>query len=549
MSARKLRTRHPTGSFLKPGDALNDASANRSFTERINNSPFFQFLLLFGFALLVFSPTLFHPYVDIDEVLWGEFANAVLRGCPPYVCVIGEKPPLLYLLYSGIFSLFGRNHYLAIHVFHLFWVSFSAWLLCRIPYSGSVEKSSKTFFLLPGFFYLLLFGLPELRTLAATGESFMNLFLILSWWLFLQALRSPSLARSFGVGFFVGLGSLFRHQAVMQAAAFGAYLVGTTAFGKKKERQLFSSLLPLIGMTAGIATVWALTYWLLVAWGSWDSFYQWGILHNFGYIRSGGRAPGVWLTTLENAGLFFGWTIVFWIFAVVGMKKDASQDSSPALAILILLFSCLAASAGFRFFTHYWIQSFPALSILSARGFQALEGNSRRKTRYRLACIGLMASLGAVLFQNARAENLLEADSTQDYATINRKVGSYLRDKTTAEDLIVVWGWGQGIYYYSNRGMGTRFIASDFLTGRIPGSQAALYTDEQLRRFAKPHAWEEFFEDLNKNRPVYFVDTSGAGMHDYQYFPPSRYPLLFQTLQKNYQEEATMDGVKLYRRK
>ena len=88
-----------------------------------------SFLLLLGFAGLAFWPSLLFPYLDIDELIWGEMANSIVDGCPPYVCVIGAKPPLLYLFYAGVFAFIGRNSYLATHTLQILWVATTAFLL------------------------------------------------------------------------------------------------------------------------------------------------------------------------------------------------------------------------------------------------------------------------------------------------------------------------------------------------------------------------------------------------------------------------------------
>lgn len=530
-----------------------------------------HFSILFFFALFIFFPTLQHLYLDIDEVLWAEFAHAVLNGCPPYVCVMGEKPPLLYLTYAGIFKLFGMNNYFALHWFHIFWVSCTA-LLINIVFQSATsphpkmlshfphpqgERGSKSlllgekvpvrrmrggfFTLLPGLFYILLFALPEFRTLAATGESFMNLFLVASFYLFLKDEKNKKWIL---IGIFVGLASLYRHQAAIQLFVYVFVVLSET----KDLREI--KIKSIFYLFSGFLSTWAFMALTLYLWGAWPAFWQWGILHNFGYIQSGAKAPGVWLTALENLGLFFGKTIVFWLLVfcvrrgtpVCGPANDGRTHGYDP-TILYLITALLAACPGFRFFPHYFIQAFPPLAILVTLALQRMKFPLWAK-------IGLILSLSLALFQNFTVSQTLEKDSTKDYSSINKKVGEYIKQNSSAEDKITVWGWGQGIYAYSNRRMSTRYIASDFLTGRIPASDAKQYFSiEEAQKFIKPQAWEYFFEELEKSKPLYFVNTAPENMHDYERFPPEAYPRLMTYLNKHYFFETQIEKIELYRRK
>ncbi|MBF0491891.1 MAG: hypothetical protein HQM15_03840 [Deltaproteobacteria bacterium] len=513
------------------------------------NSKLKHFSLLFLFALLIFYPTLQHLYLDIDEVLWAEFAHAVLNGCPPYVCVIGEKPPLLYLTYAGIFKIFGTNNYFALHLFHIVWIACTAFLLNLLPLSlegkcASIfgqKEGDLGFTFFPGLFYILLFALPEFRTLAATGESFMNLFLVASFYLFLKN-KNWIL-----IGVLVGLASLYRHQAAIQLFVYIFVILREMVREPHHvpigiRRNMVSLSNPCICLFFGFFFTWALMSLILYLWGAWPAFWEWGILHNLGYIQNGAKAPGIWLTALENLGLFFGKTIVFWILLFIPPLRLRGGQGKFTL-FLYLSSALLAACTGFRFFPHYFIQTFPPLALLAVLGLKKINFPLWAKT-------GLTLSLALVLFQNVTLSKTLEEDSTKDYASLNKTVGDYIQQHTNIEDKIVVWGWGQGIYAYANRRMGTRYIASDFLTGRIPASDAKQYPSmEAAQKFVDPKAWEYFFGDLEKNKPLYFIDTSKANMHDYQWFPPEAYARLKDYVDQNYFLEKTLEQIKIYHRK
>ncbi len=498
-----------------------------------------QWFLLLSLTVVVFYPSLLHPFVDIDEVIWGEFANAVASGCPPYVCVLGEKPPLLYLFYAGIFSLFGANNYLAVHLLHILWVSLAALLLSRLSF-------------LAGIFYILLLGLPGFTTIAATGESLMNPFLILSWILFLQLLEKPSFWKAAVVGALIGVATLFRLQAGIQLLV---YLAVWVARGKLLDRavkraqtKVFRSDRTQTSVTVilGLAVVWFVAFLILSAWGSWEAYKFWGLQYSLGYLKSGFFGAGVWKSSLRYLALVFGSTIVFWLLAGNSLRRSDEGPQPHRLrqtAWIYLLGALVAASAGFRYYPHYFIQAFPPLAILAALGFRALQGRGRR-----MAMAGLVLSFLVILIQHFFFDAERALDSSRDYEPFNQRVGAYIREKTNPGDKITVWGWGNGIYYYADRRVATRFVHSDFLTGRISSADPKLYRASEASRGIMPGVWEMFFEDLRKNKPVYFIDTSPAGIHEYQHFPPSHYPLLKDFLDRDYRLEAEIEGIRLYRR-
>ncbi len=500
---------------------------------------FHPFFLLLLASFLIYLPSLIYPYMNIDEVLWGEFTNTVLNGCPPYVCAIGEKPPLLYLFYTSIFYLFGKNNYFWIHLIHIFWVYLTACLICRIA------SPKKTF--LPGLFYLLIIGILGFDLLGALGESLMNLFLVVSWIVFLNFLAKPTKKQIFLSGFCIGLASLFRQQAGIQILAFSSFLVFD--FFRKRSfslRQVFQSII-LLGLA--FCLPWALALFTLKEIGSYEAFRYWGFTHNQIYIEAWKYAPGLIKNGIQNLILILGKSFFFWATALVGIYQYKNQriQTKVETAFFSLIFSLIAISAGFRFYTHYFIQCFPFLAYLSFIGWE--KALSSTLLWRRLAQIGFALSLLAVLLQNIFVGFLREHYSSQDYSEVIQKIGSYIRDHSNAEDKIMVWGWGQGVYTYSNRNMGTRFIIPDFLTGRVPGSEAKAYTKETAKLFVNPHAWEWFFEDMQKNKPLYFVDTAAAGIHYYRPFSSDHYPALVTYLDQNYFLEKEIEGTKIYRLK
>lgn len=490
-----------------------------------------SFFVLLGFTLLFFYPSLTHPYLDIDELIWGEMANTLSQGCPPYVCVAGEKMPLLYLTMGGIFSLFGKNQYFVLHLIHLFWIAGTAWLLTRIP-----EKTTSW---LPGLFYILLLALPGFRNLSLTGESLMNPFLILSWAVFLNSQKRPSWSQYLLTGALVGMATLFRHQAGIQLAVYGLALL----LPMGSPRSLRAKGAAILGLALGFLAVQGGMALVLYRWGAWNEFFRWAILYNFSYIRSGGGTAASLMEGVESMAIFFGTTAFFWLLALAAIWRFR-KERNPTFqsALLYLAFALVAAFPGFRFYPHYFIQCYPPLVYLAYRGWENLTRIPRLKK------IGLALSCLGVLIPNLLLGKILRTETNKDYDPVNQKVGEYIKKNSKEGDTVFIWGWGHGIYYFSGRGQGSRFMHSDPLSGRISASDPTSYGLKEAQSHTRPEYWDFFLQDMQRNKPLYVVDTSPANIHDYGYFPLEAYPVLYKYLQGHYRLETTLDGVKIYRR-
>jgi len=474
--------------------------------------------------------------MDIDELIWGEMANTIAAGCPPYVCVVGAKMPLLYLTVGGVFSLFGQNSYFILHLFHIFWIAGTAWMLTRI----FDEKPN----LLPGLFYILLMALPGFRILSVTGESLMNPFLILSWVLFLKYAKAPRFLPSLAIGILIAIATLYRHQAAIQLVVYGLAIFLSVQGGiQVLGKELRPKFLMLLWMFLGFLLVLGLMAIILKVWGSWEGFYRWSILHNFLYVKSGGTTTGSLIKGLKSAGNFFGRTLFFWALATFAITKYyRKKDLIFQSALLYLFIGILAALPGLRFYPHYFIQCYPPLVYLTFLGWKALpEKKWIRNT-------GLSLSILGVLIPHLFINSIFKIDDTKDYASINQRIGQYIGKNTEPGDTIFIWGWAHGIHYYSGRGMGVRLMHSDPLSGRVSGSDPKDYTLEEAKANVPEDAWAIFLEDMNKNKPVYVLNTSPANLHEYGHFPLEAYPTLKEYLEQNYQLETVMEGVEIYRR-
>lgn len=506
-------------------------------------NPASYFWLYLALAFLFRLPSLFIPYLDIDEVLWGLTANAIVDGHVPYQEVMGEKPPLLYLSYAAIFWLFGKHNYFAVHVFGIVWMALTALFIANFVKRAAGGKVA--FF--AGALYLIFGNAAGFRMLATTGELMMNLFLAASALIFLSGFEKKDHGKIFAAGALVAVAGMFRQQSLIQGGAYAAFLA-IVLFRRGIDTSKVWQLAKMgTSLALGCLVVVAACFFYVELSGAKNDFYFWVVKHNYSYIKSGFLNGHVLRNFALRTGLVLATTLPLWILAAKRAKsfwtnQDSTNDAKRRFEILAWLYfavSLIAVTPGGRFFPHYFLQAFPPLCILAA--LELCEA-SPRSARLFWILISLYAFV--LLCKMPFIPWEMSVNDKGDYGAANRVVGEYVKDRTTAKDRIFIWGWAQGIYYYSGRDPAARFISSDFLTGRSPSQNDELDPDTSSN--ITPGSWDMLFADFKKHAPTYILDTSPGNYHGYAIYPLDEFPQLYDYIKKNYSFEKRVEGVDLY---
>lgn len=521
--------------------------------DTLTKSPWQVFLLFVTAAVIFRLPSLFIPYMDIDEVLWGLMANSLVDGGTPYISVMGEKPPLMYLSYAAIFALFGKHNYFAIHVFGILWMALTSFVIYHFVKKSCETKTA----LVAGLSYIIFGSATGFRMLATTGELLMNLPLVLSCLLFFTAYEKNNYKYYFLSAALALTAALFRQQSAIHMGAYLGFFLLVTL----KERPLKSQLKSILAIFFGSAFVLSALYFYLHHTNSFKDFWFWNFSHNASYIKSGFLNHAVLKNFSLRTGHVLITTLPLWILAAFRIKrlftdrrpprplqglaaKGRSRDDRnlqtkfEILVVFYLLVSLVATIPGGRFFPHYFLQAFPALCILAS-----LEIFEQRIFLRRLTVIYVTLIFLKMPFVPAE----MAFNDPGDYAHSNKIIGDYIRDKSKPEDKIFIWGWSQGIYYYAQRSPAARFISSDFLSGRSPSQNNELASNTTGN--ITPGSWDMLFFDFDQHMPLYILDTSIGNYHDYGIYPIWKFPKLDDYIQKNYLFEKSIDGVDLYRLK
>ena len=216
--------------------------------------------------------------------------------------------------------------------------------------------------------------------------------------------------------------------------------------------------------------------------------------------------------------------------------------------MLVWLFlSLTAVLQGGRCYSHYYIQLAPSLALAAAPCASYLtKGRTWEKgLLIVLASVILLAAFTARL-DIPRTYELVKYPNRNAVPTL-KQAGHYIREKTGADDLIYAWGWATPIYHFAKRQSASRFLISDYASGRIFGTGNSSRQKKQYTAVRKSRML--LVSDIQKKRPLYFIDTSPSGLFGYDRFPLSSFPELNKIISRDYIPETVIEKMILYRRR
>jgi 4-amino-4-deoxy-L-arabinose transferase-like glycosyltransferase len=517
-----------------------------------NTRPSWLMPVLLLFVVLVFLrlPTLYQPIIDVDEAIYGLFARIWFDGGIPYIDCVETKPLGIYFFYGVIFSLFGKFNMIAVHAATIVVVGITSYILYLIAKSLYSSRA--------GFWAALLyivFGTTYIpKVIATTIEPIMLLFVVLQFYFWLLYERRSKNIYAFVSGLVFSAACLFKYQALMNIFVLATYigLIRPLTVKKIKYREhwkgfgffIFGALpLPLI-----------MIFYLLLK-GAFEGFWFWNVRGNIEYI-SGGTHTLILARQIATRVLpYMASTALMWVLSVSRIWKmvrsirtgEVRDATSPQewLIVLWLFMSIIPVSAGYRFYGHYFLLLLPPMAILSSQVADRVWSSAgEHLSRWFVILSIIIPGLGftAARFFTTEIHKAVHEDTLDDY----KPLATYISEHTSPGEKIVAWGFAPPVYWYSERLPGTRFFWSDVLTGRVPGLNGNAHYDNE--KFVMPETWEMFLGDLDKNKPIYIIDTTPANLHDYRNYPIERYRRLKDYINSRYREEISINGAIFYRR-
>lgn len=128
-------------------------------------------------------------------------------------------------------------------------------------------------------------------------------------------------------------------------------------------------------------------------------------------------------------------------------------------------------------------------------------------------------------------------------------VASYVRLHTRPDARVFVWGNSPEIYLYAHRRMGSRYMSVNYQTGHVWGTPANDLGGAPDRKNVPVESWDNLMADLRNNLPEIIVDAAAGKLDKMDDEALSRHPRMAAFVTQDYQLEATVLGVPLYRRR
>jgi len=495
-------------------------------TRRARLGPLVCGLLLVAITVGVRLPAIMQHHAIDDEVNYSVVARQLMDGGLLYVDVVERRPPATFWLYEGVFRLFGRENFFALHLVGTAWV-----LLTML---AMYIAASRLFGRRAGFAAALFYGVFQpwwyWDNLAFNGEVLMNLPVAAAYALCVGATRTREWMRLAAAGAVVVVGFLLKQPAAVAAIPLLIYLLHP-ARSRAVGLTIADRFRAVAWLAAGaVAVLAALGVWL-VAHGIMREALYWSIFDH--------DVPLIYFDkAVEHTAAFVALTCPMLAAALWSLRSTDGWRRFPAerdAFLWLLVVSAIAAAASGRFYPHYYIGMLPALSILAAPAAAPLALAGPVSAR-RVAILGIAwiacAAIGTFVNQaiaGARQPAMTEA-------------GLYLRQHGDAAARVFVWGRTPRIYLDSNRRPAARYIDTFPLTGRIFGpSRGPVDTSSRVQ----PWAWDQLREDFRAHPPAFIVDTQSLPGAEY---PVALFPWLGTLLREDYSEVAKVAEGTIYSR-
>ncbi len=496
-----------------------------------------KFVAVIIAALLISRlPTLFHPFIDVDEALFAIFAKIWQHGGIPYIHAVETKALGVYCFYTLASWLSGslpEINMVAVHLLTIVWMGLTAWVVGRIASRVANERV--------GLWAALLFVIFSAcfvpKIVAASMTTLLLLPMCIAMDLILRDDDARTSLMSFAAGLMVAAATLIKYQAGIMIFVILGYLWSCrTSWRTALRHSVFFIIggLPLPAIMLGY----------LHHLGALQDFWYWNFGGSMHYIASGAGTIDLAAKLKSHVLPYLACTFPIWILTGMQLRQWWRQGRSGRkpleTGVWIWFFLCIIpVCLGKRFYGHYFLILMPQLCILSAMQFVS----KRRRWVVPATAILFIATLIPRYYPRPIYDRMHE-EIISDY----QLYGDYLKSHTQSEDRILVWGFSPAIYWYADRLPATRFLWSDVLVGRAPGLQGSIEATMDFSKLERPELWEMFYADLNAHTPAYIIDMAPTGMHNYTRFPMSRYPRLMDYLASNYIQESDLNGAKVYRR-
>jgi MFS family permease len=463
--------------------------------------------LLLVAGLLVHLPALVqhHDPFNSDEAYLATQAQVLQHGGALYYDTVDRKPPVVPLLYAGVFEVTGSDSLISIRVLAILAEVVAGFLLAiearrRFDDDRAAPIAGLLFVASTGAFFA-----KDVQT--ANFEVFM-------------------LPAAVGA-FTLATRNRFAGAGVAAAAATMCQQIGATvllplaflAWRSKRRGRAFAVLAA--GFVVPIA-ICALAF-------GFGTFTHWVFTSNGGYLD----ASGVW-GYVARLGLRQTWYFMLAHLALVVLALVGARRAREHVDVwLWLLAGAIAVGSGLRFFGHYYLILLAPLSLLAT--LPLLRARWHVLLAVGVSIVATVAFFAWPAFTYKPSHTVV----------VGEDLARYAREHTQPGDRVLVWGHLPEVYWRSGVEPATRFATTGFLTG-LSGGRPSWRTGMQ---YAAPGAWTAFDHDLAAHPPALVFDLSPSNVRDQGHSPPTKFPRFGDVLARDYHQIEEVDGVPVYARR
>ncbi len=254
------------------------------------------------------------------------------------------------------------------------------------------------------------------------------------------------------------------------------------------------------------------------------------------FVENIKRIPFYFSKSIEFMFLL-GFALLFCVISIF-KKKKSNNWLIPLWVFFTLVFSFYAILKSGNDFIHYLLLVIFPLGYILAKTIQNFVLD--KKNIFLLLTLLLIMSLSTVFFRKIKSGNfnLYASSLAENRALPSSAVSKKINElSTSTDDQLVVWGWA--CQYY--------------IETQMPHATAMNHTERCIFGSDMKEVYrKKFFDDLQKNKPAFFVDAVGKNsmwLNNKTTQGYQSWPLLAEYISKKYTLIATLDDVLIFARK
>ena len=501
-------------------------------------------------GLVLMRYAAFDVPLEADECNYAIIGQRLLDGGRLYVDAWDHQPPAIFAIYAAVIAVLGDSA----AAFRS--AAIGASLVSLVAIYCLCRKLAGRW---PATWAALMFAMvssdPGTAGEGCNREIYMNVFVLLAWWLAAIAVppdrparrptTSPHPERNdqaktenaesafnprlvFAAGTALGIGSTIKTVLAAHWVFLALWIVIDVARATASWKKSATSLLLL---AAGPAFVWILTCTYFAATGRLSLFIDAAFYFNLSYSEADTNTLSRFFHFFspERHPFVFRSALPLWLAALpaalllLAASWKKHRMTIPALAMLAG--SYVAVCLPGRAWPHYYYLMIPAMTITVACSFHLLETlvtlNDRLRVCVAVAAIALALATGRTewnryLSQPPYGITVARYNSRDFWA---KGIGEKVASVTEPQDRIFVYGNDPGIYYYADRRCASRYT---MVTGLRDGHSGVAQRREILMRelledpprMILMETGEPVFEAMTRLLESHYGMAIGVDRHD-----------------------------------